>query len=319
MHNYVNLAIAVDLDFEGLLAPVIHEADDKRLRAIARDIHDLATRARTKKLSADDITGGTFTISNSGPFGTFMVIPVINQPQVAILSTDGVTRKPVVVDRPRRHRGHRHPLGRHAGHELGSPGLRRRLRRHLPARGQVDPRDAGLGGRDLVTLRTRWLGTVRYRDALRPAARTVRCAHPQRAGRRLAAAARAPAHLHHGRAGRSGPRARGPGRRRCRARAGGPRGRRHLPRTRPARRLSDPLAGRQARRRDGRHRRLRAVGRAAAHRRPGRPRSSGCIPPRRPPGRVGRRARGPSPQDRRHRRAAHAWPLDARLRAQRVP
>jgi pyruvate dehydrogenase E2 component (dihydrolipoamide acetyltransferase) len=97
VHNYVNLAIAVDLDFEGLLAPVIHDADDKRLRAIARDIHDLATRARTKKLSADDISGGTFTISNSGPFGTFMVIPVINQPQVAILSTDGVTRKPVVV------------------------------------------------------------------------------------------------------------------------------------------------------------------------------------------------------------------------------
>jgi pyruvate dehydrogenase E2 component (dihydrolipoamide acetyltransferase) len=97
VHNYVNLAIAVDLDFEGLLAPVIHDADDKRLRAIARDINDLATRARTKKLSADDISGGTFTISNSGPFGTFMVIPVINQPQVAILSTDGVTRKPVVV------------------------------------------------------------------------------------------------------------------------------------------------------------------------------------------------------------------------------
>ncbi|MGZ4785382.1 MAG: 2-oxoglutarate dehydrogenase, E2 component, dihydrolipoamide succinyltransferase [Acidimicrobiales bacterium] len=97
VHNYVNLAIAVDLNFEGLLAPVIHEADDKRLRAIARDISDLATRARTKKLSADDISGGTFTISNSGPFGTFMVIPVINQPQVAILSTDGVTRKPVVI------------------------------------------------------------------------------------------------------------------------------------------------------------------------------------------------------------------------------
>ena len=98
VHNYVNLGIAVDLDFEGLLAPVVHDADDKRLRAIARDISDLATRARTKKLSADDISGGTFTISNSGPFGTFMVIPVINQPQVAILSTDGITRKPVVVN-----------------------------------------------------------------------------------------------------------------------------------------------------------------------------------------------------------------------------
>lgn len=97
VHNYVNLAIAVDLDFEGLLAPVIHEADDLRLRAIARAINDLATRARTKKLSVDDITGGTFTISNSGSFGSYLVLPIINQPQVAILSTDGVSRKPVVV------------------------------------------------------------------------------------------------------------------------------------------------------------------------------------------------------------------------------
>jgi 2-oxoglutarate dehydrogenase E2 component (dihydrolipoamide succinyltransferase) len=97
VHNYVNLSIAVDLDFEGLLAPVIHEADDKRLRAIARDINDLATRARTKKLSADDITGGTFTLSNSGSFGSYLVLPIINQPQVAILSTDGVHRRPVVV------------------------------------------------------------------------------------------------------------------------------------------------------------------------------------------------------------------------------
>ena len=97
VHNYVNLAIAVDLSFEGLLAPVMHNADDMRLRAVARSINDLATRARTKKLSADDITAGTFTISNSGSFGTHMVLPIINQPQVAILSTDGVARKPVVV------------------------------------------------------------------------------------------------------------------------------------------------------------------------------------------------------------------------------
>jgi pyruvate dehydrogenase E2 component (dihydrolipoamide acetyltransferase) len=97
VHNYVNLSIAVDLDFEGLLAPVIHEADDKRLRAIARDINDLAGRARTKKLSADDISGGTFTLSNSGSFGSYLVLPIINQPQVAILSTDGVHRRPVVV------------------------------------------------------------------------------------------------------------------------------------------------------------------------------------------------------------------------------
>jgi pyruvate dehydrogenase E2 component (dihydrolipoamide acetyltransferase) len=97
VHNYVNLSIAVDINFEGLLAPVIHSADDMRLRAIARSIDDLAGRARTKKLSADDISGGTFTLSNSGSFGTHLVLPIINQPQVAILSTDGVTRKPVVV------------------------------------------------------------------------------------------------------------------------------------------------------------------------------------------------------------------------------
>jgi 2-oxoglutarate dehydrogenase E2 component (dihydrolipoamide succinyltransferase) len=97
VHNYVNLAVAVDLDFEGLLAPVVHEADDLRLRAIARAVNDLAQRARTKQLSVDDITGGTFTISNSGSFGSYLVLPIINQPQVAILSTDGVSRKPVVV------------------------------------------------------------------------------------------------------------------------------------------------------------------------------------------------------------------------------
>jgi pyruvate dehydrogenase E2 component (dihydrolipoyllysine-residue acetyltransferase) len=97
VHNYVNLSIAVDLDFEGLLAPVVHEADDLRLRAVAREINDLAGRARNKQLSVDDITGGTFTLSNSGSFGSFLVLPIINQPQVAILSTDGVTRKPVVV------------------------------------------------------------------------------------------------------------------------------------------------------------------------------------------------------------------------------
>jgi 2-oxoglutarate dehydrogenase E2 component (dihydrolipoamide succinyltransferase) len=97
VHNYVNLSIAVDIDFEGLLAPVIHDADDKRLRAIARDVHDLAGRARSKSLSADDISGGTFTLSNSGSFGSHLVLPIINQPQVAILSTDGVHRRPVVV------------------------------------------------------------------------------------------------------------------------------------------------------------------------------------------------------------------------------
>ena len=96
-HEAINLAIAVDLDFEGLLAPVVKGAGDMRLPAIARDIRDLADRARTKKLSADEITGGTFTLTNPGQYGTLMQFPVINQPQVAILSTDGVHRKPVVI------------------------------------------------------------------------------------------------------------------------------------------------------------------------------------------------------------------------------
>ena len=97
VHHDINVAIAVDLNFEGLLAPVIQGADTKRLRGIAREIVDLANRARSKKLSADDVVGGTFTITNAGQYGTLMQFPIINQPQVAILSTDGVKRKPVVI------------------------------------------------------------------------------------------------------------------------------------------------------------------------------------------------------------------------------
>jgi 2-oxoglutarate dehydrogenase E2 component (dihydrolipoamide succinyltransferase) len=67
---------------------------------MARRIRDLADRARTKRLSADDISGGTFSITNAGPFGTLLTGAIINQPQVAILSTDGVSRKPVVVPLP---------------------------------------------------------------------------------------------------------------------------------------------------------------------------------------------------------------------------
>jgi 2-oxoglutarate dehydrogenase E2 component (dihydrolipoamide succinyltransferase) len=100
VHHYVNLGIAVDLNFEGLLVPVIHDADTKRLRAIAREISTLASRARSKRLTMDDISGGTFTITNAGPFGTLFTVPIINQPQVAILATDGVRKRPVVVELP---------------------------------------------------------------------------------------------------------------------------------------------------------------------------------------------------------------------------
>ncbi len=97
IHHDLNLGIAVDLDADGLVVPVLRGADQLSLREMARSIRDVATRARTKKLSVEDLARGTFTITNPGPFGTLLTGAVINQPQVAILSTDGVSRKPVVV------------------------------------------------------------------------------------------------------------------------------------------------------------------------------------------------------------------------------
>lgn len=100
VHRRVNLGVAVDLDFEGLMVPVLKDAQRKGARELAREIRDLSARARDHKLSPDELAGGTYTISNSGPFGTLITAPVINQPQVAILSTDGVRKRPVVVERP---------------------------------------------------------------------------------------------------------------------------------------------------------------------------------------------------------------------------
>ncbi|HEV3187464.1 MAG TPA: 2-oxo acid dehydrogenase subunit E2 [Acidimicrobiales bacterium] len=97
VHRDLNLGIAVDLDGSGLVVPVVRNADGYDLRSIARKIRELAEGARTKKLTVDDMAHGTFTITNPGPFGTLMTGAIINQPQVAILATDGVVRKPVVV------------------------------------------------------------------------------------------------------------------------------------------------------------------------------------------------------------------------------
>ena len=69
----------------------------RRLRLIAREVRGLAERARSKQLTPDDVLGGTFTMTNPGPYGTFLTLPIINQPQVAILSTDGITKRPRVV------------------------------------------------------------------------------------------------------------------------------------------------------------------------------------------------------------------------------
>ncbi len=98
VHGGINLGIAVDLGFEGLMVPVIKEAQILSAADLARAIRHVATGARDGKLGADDYAGGTYTLSNSGPFGTLITAPVINQPQVAILSTDGVRKKPVVIE-----------------------------------------------------------------------------------------------------------------------------------------------------------------------------------------------------------------------------
>ncbi len=100
VHKFVDLGIAIDLDYQGLLAPVIRDADEKRLRAIAREVNDLAIRARSRQLSPMEISGGTFTITNNGSSGSVLTMPIINQPQVAILSTDAVKKKPVVIEIP---------------------------------------------------------------------------------------------------------------------------------------------------------------------------------------------------------------------------
>jgi pyruvate dehydrogenase E2 component (dihydrolipoamide acetyltransferase) len=97
LHHYVNLGIAVDLDEQGLVAPVVKNADSLNIRGIARGITAVAAAARARKLSVADMSGSTFTITNPGPFASYASAPVINQPNVAILSTDGIKRRPVAV------------------------------------------------------------------------------------------------------------------------------------------------------------------------------------------------------------------------------
>jgi 2-oxoglutarate dehydrogenase E2 component (dihydrolipoamide succinyltransferase) len=97
VHRAVHLGIAVDLAFEGLIVPVVPAAEGMRLSALATAFADVAARARSRQLRPDEVVGGTFTITNPGPYGTWMSMPIINPPQVAILATDGVRRR-VVAD-----------------------------------------------------------------------------------------------------------------------------------------------------------------------------------------------------------------------------
>jgi len=96
-HGHVNLGIGVDLDQEGLVVMTVRGADGLRLRGIAREVKRLADKARDGDMEPDDLAGSTFTITNVGPFGSFMSAPIINVPNVAILSTDGIKKRPVVI------------------------------------------------------------------------------------------------------------------------------------------------------------------------------------------------------------------------------
>jgi 2-oxoglutarate dehydrogenase E2 component (dihydrolipoamide succinyltransferase) len=96
--NYVNLGFAVELaDGKGLIVPVVKNAEGLNLLGVARSIADVARRAREKQLTPDDVTGGTFTITNPGGYGTFHGTPIISQPQAAILGTYAVVKRPWVV------------------------------------------------------------------------------------------------------------------------------------------------------------------------------------------------------------------------------
>ncbi len=95
--NYINIGIAVSLE-DGLIVPVIKDADKKDLLQLSKDIQDIATRARNKKLNLEDVQGGTFTITNYGLNGSLFGTPVILQPQVAILGVGAVVKRPVVID-----------------------------------------------------------------------------------------------------------------------------------------------------------------------------------------------------------------------------
>jgi pyruvate dehydrogenase E2 component (dihydrolipoamide acetyltransferase) len=111
VYKAINLCLAVDLDRGGLVAPVIKNVAALRVPEIARAIAKIAGRARTNALKPDDMTEGTYSLTNNGSFGTFITAPVINQPQVAILSIDGVQRRPWVITDEKGERIEIRPVG----------------------------------------------------------------------------------------------------------------------------------------------------------------------------------------------------------------
>ena len=141
VHDAVHLGVAVDLDFEGLVVPVVRDADDLRLAGAGRRLERAAPRRPgSTRLAADDYAGGTFTLTNAGRYGTLLTAPIINQPQAAILSTDGVKVRPVAV--PLADGGHGlafHPVGNLAL-SFDHRAVRRGLRLGVPGAGPGHPR-----------------------------------------------------------------------------------------------------------------------------------------------------------------------------------
>jgi 2-oxoglutarate dehydrogenase E2 component (dihydrolipoamide succinyltransferase) len=98
-HPHVHLGMAVDTE-RGLLVPVVHDADELNLAGLARSMNALAARTRDSKITPDDLSGGTFTLTNTGSRGALTDTPIINQPQVGILGTGTVVKRPVVIEDP---------------------------------------------------------------------------------------------------------------------------------------------------------------------------------------------------------------------------
>ena len=92
--------MAVALPNGNLIVPVIHQADQYNLVGLAKKVNELAKKARENKLKADDLTGGTYTVSNIGTFGNLMGTPIIVQPQVAIMAFGAIVKKPAVIESP---------------------------------------------------------------------------------------------------------------------------------------------------------------------------------------------------------------------------
>ena len=98
--KHINLGMATALPSGNLIVPVIRDADQMNLVGLSKKVNDLANRARTNKLSPDEVSGGTFTVTNVGTFGNVMGTPIINQPQVAIMAVGAIRKKPAVIETP---------------------------------------------------------------------------------------------------------------------------------------------------------------------------------------------------------------------------